>query len=134
MGIENAVIGQQGCRDQIVHGILEDHCVEELIKSKSMLQEECGMTTFLQNRGIRVIESDLGERIQQLDGQPPSHIVFPSIHKTRQDVAQLFARKIGTDPNDDDPHFLTEVMRNNARPRFLAAGAGMTTACAIYRR
>jgi L-lactate dehydrogenase complex protein LldF len=110
----------------IVYSILESHGVKELIKSKSMLQEECQMTPFLENRGIKVIESDLGERIQQLDDQPPSHIVFPSIHKTRQDVAQLFARKIGTDPNDDDPHFLTEVMRNNARPRFLAAGAGMT--------
>jgi L-lactate dehydrogenase complex protein LldF len=110
----------------IVYSILESHGVKELIKSKSMLQEECQMTPFLEDRGIKVIESDLGERIQQLDDQPPSHIVFPSIHKTRQDVAQLFARKIGTDPNDDDPHFLTEVMRNNARPRFLAAGAGMT--------
>ena len=84
------------------------------------------MTAFLQNRGIRVIESDLGERIQQLDGQPPSHIVFPAIHKTRQDVAHLFARTIGSDPDNDDPHALTEIMRNNARPRFLAAGAGMT--------
>ena len=110
----------------IVYSILESHGVKELIKSKLMLQEECQMTPFLEDRGIKVIESDLGERIQQLDDQPPSHIVFPSIHKTRQDVAQLFARKIGTDPNDDDPHFLTEVMRNNARPRFLAAGAGMT--------
>src|SRR5215470_12954130 len=112
--------------NQIVHSILQDHGVKELIKSKSMLQEECSMTPFLQNRGIKVIESDLGERIQQLDGQPPSHIVFPSIHKTRQDVAHLFARTIGTDPNKDDPHFLTEVMRNNARPRFLTADAGMT--------
>src|SRR6202789_2717918 len=110
----------------IVYSILEERGVKELIKSKSMLQEECGMTPFLQNRGITVIESDLGERIQQLDGQPPSHIVFPAIHKTRQDVAQLFARTIGTDPNNDDPHFLTETIRNNARPRFLAAGAGMT--------
>jgi L-lactate dehydrogenase complex protein LldF len=114
--------------NQIVHAILEQHGVEELIKSKSMLQEECGMTPFLQNRGIEVIESDLGERIQQLDGQPPSHIVFPAIHKTRQDVAQLFARTIGSNPDDDDPHELTEIMRNNARPRFLAAGAGMTGA------
>ena len=112
--------------NNIVYSILHDHHVKELIKSKSMLQEECAMTPFLKNRGIKVIESDLGERIQQLEGQPPSHIVFPSIHKTRQDVAQLFARTIGTDPNDDDPHFLTEAMRNNARPRFLAAGAGMT--------
>src|SRR5262244_4087934 len=112
--------------NNIVYSILQDHGVKDLIKSKSMLQEECQMTPFLQQRGIKVVESDLGERIQQLDGQPPSHIVFPSIHKTRQDVAHLFARTIGTDPNKDDPHFLTEVMRNNARPRFLTADAGMT--------
>src|SRR5215471_12009006 len=91
---------------EIVLSILQDHGVKELIKSKSMLQEECGMTPYLEHRGIKVIESDLGERIQQLDGQPPSHIVFPAIHKTRQDVAQLFARTIGTDPNNDDPHSL----------------------------
>ncbi|MDX6464923.1 MAG: L-lactate dehydrogenase complex protein LldF, partial [Acidobacteriaceae bacterium] len=76
--------------NQIVHSILKDRGVKELIKSKSMLQEECQMAPFLQNRGIKVIESDLGERIQQLDGQPPSHIVFPAVHKTRQDVAQVF--------------------------------------------
>src|SRR5260370_5736178 len=97
-----------------------------MMKSRAMIKEGCQMTPYLQNRGIKVIESDLGERIQQLDGQPPSHIVFPSIHKTRQDVARLFARTIGTNPDNDDPHFLTEVMRNNARPRFLAADAGMT--------
>ena len=112
--------------NNIVYSILHEHGVKELIKSKSMLQEECVMTPFLQNRGIKVIESDLGERIQQLDNQPPSHIVMPAIHKTRQDVAKVFARAMGTDPHNDDPHYLTEVMRNNARPRFLAAGAGMT--------
>jgi len=114
--------------NEIVYAILQDRGVTALIKSKSMLQEECGMPAFLERRGIKVTESDLGERIQQLDGQPPSHIVFPAIHKTRKDVAQLFARTIGTDPHNDDPHVLTEAMRNNARPRFLAAGAGMTGA------
>jgi L-lactate dehydrogenase complex protein LldF len=114
--------------NQIVFSILTERGVTELIKSKSMLQEECGMTHFLQNRGIQVTESDLGERIQQLDGQPPSHIDFPSIHKTREDVAQVFARTIGTNPRNDDPHYLTEAMRNNARGKFLAAGAGMTGA------
>ena len=59
--------------NNIVYSILQDHGVKELIKSKSMLQEECQMTPFLQQRGIKVVESDLGERIQQLDGQPPSH-------------------------------------------------------------
>jgi L-lactate dehydrogenase complex protein LldF len=114
--------------NEIVLSILQNHNVLELIKSKSMLQEECAMTPYLEHRGISVVESDLGERIQQLDGQPPSHIIGPAIHKTRKDVARLFARTIGTDPNNDDPHYLTEAMRNNARPRFLAAGAGMTGA------
>src|SRR5712672_584110 len=91
--------------NEIVHSILKDHGVEELIKSKSMLQEECQMTPFLERRGVTVIESDLGERIQQLDGQPPSHIVFPAVHKTRQDVARVFAGTVGSDPNNDDPHF-----------------------------
>jgi L-lactate dehydrogenase complex protein LldF len=112
----------------VVHDILNAHRVKSVIKSKSMLQEECGMTPYLQKRGIEVTESDLGERIQQLSDEPPSHIVVPAIHKLRTDVAALFAEKIGTDPNDSDPHHLAEAMRQNARPRFLQADAGMTGA------
>src|SRR6202522_1667790 len=93
--------------NEIVFSVLQNHDVRELIKSKSMLQEECAMTPYLEKRGITVVESDLGERIQQLDGQPPSHITMPAVHKTRQDVARLFARTVGTDPNTDDPHYLT---------------------------
>src|ERR1700741_2293347 len=110
----------------VVYDILQPHRVKSLIKSKSMLQEECGMTPYLQKRGIEVTESDLGERIQQLSHEPPSHIVVPAIHKLRSDVAALFAKDIGTDPKDSDPHHLTESMRENARPRFLKADAGMT--------
>ncbi|WP_413164927.1 lactate utilization protein B [Capilliphycus salinus ALCB114379] len=112
--------------NQIVHNILGSHNVKFLIKSKSMLQEECGMVPFLESQGISITESDFGERIQQLDREPPSHIVMPAIHKTRQDVAKLFAEKIDTDPNNDDPHYLNEMMRQNTRPRFLKADAGMT--------
>jgi L-lactate dehydrogenase complex protein LldF len=112
----------------IVHDILSGHRVRSLIKSKSMLQEECAMTPYLQKRGIEVTESDLGERIQQLSHEPPSHIVVPAIHKLRTDVAALFARDIGTDPKDSDPHDLAEAMRENARPRFRNADAGMTGA------
>ena len=113
----------------VVYDILEACRVKSLIKSKSMLQEECGMTPYLQKRGIEVTESDLGERIQQLSDEPPSHIVVPAIHKLRSDVAALFAKKaLGTDPNDSDPHHLAEAMRQDARPRFLAADAGMTGA------
>jgi L-lactate dehydrogenase complex protein LldF len=112
----------------VVYDVLHAHRVKSLIKSKSMLQEECGMTPYLQKRGIEVTESDLGERIQQLSDEPPSHIVVPAIHKLRTDVAALFAKDIGTDPKDSDPHHLAEAMRQNARPRFLSAGAGMTGA------
>lgn len=114
--------------NQHVWDILRERAITTVIKSKSMLQEECGMTAFLENRGITVTESDLGERIQQLDDQPPSHIVMPAIHKTPKDVAELFARTIGTDPANTDPHYLNEAMRDNARRKFLGAGAGMTGA------
>jgi len=114
--------------NEIVYSILQTNKVTEIIKSKSMLQEECGMVPFLEARGIGVTESDLGERIQQLDHQPPAHIVMPAIEKTTQDVALLFANTIGTDPTDDDPGSLAEAMRINARPRFLRAGAGLTGA------
>jgi L-lactate dehydrogenase complex protein LldF len=111
-----------------VHDILSAHRVKSLIKSKSMLQEECGMTPYLEKRGVEVIESDLGERIQQLSHEPPSHIIAPAIHKLRSDVAELFAENLGTDPKDTDAHHLTEAMRKDARPRFLKADAGMTGA------
>ena len=65
-----------------------------------MLTDECEMRPFLENRGIEIIETDLGERIQQLDDEPPSHIVVPAVHKLRGDVAEVFARTIGTDPKN----------------------------------
>ena len=114
--------------NEIVYSILESHKVSSIIKSKSMLQDECGMVPFLEQHGIEVTESDLGERIQQLSNEPPAHIVMPAIQKTTEDIARLFAEKIGTDPGNNDPTSLTEAMRNNARPRFMKAGAGMTGA------
>ncbi|WP_028295988.1 lactate utilization protein B [Olivibacter sitiensis] len=114
--------------NRIVYEILASHQVKRLVKSKSMLQEECHMAPYLEKRGITLTETDLGERIQQLSGQDPSHIVMPAIHQTKEDIAKLFAEKIGTDPNKVDANYLTEAMRNNARPKFLEAEATMTGA------
>jgi L-lactate dehydrogenase complex protein LldF len=114
--------------NQIVYDILVEQKADLLVKSKSMLTEECELRPFLERRGIRVTETDLGERIQQLDDQPPGHIVGPAIHKTTHDVAVLFSEKYGSDPNKDDPAYLAGVMRENTRPAFLAARAGMTGA------
>jgi L-lactate dehydrogenase complex protein LldF len=93
-----------------------------------MLTDECEMRPFLENRGIEVVETDLGERIQQLDGEPPSHIVVPAVHKLRGDVATVFARDLGTEPGNDDVHYLAESQRRHTRPYYLKAGAGMTGA------
>ena len=102
--------------NRIVYQLLSDRKVGKLIKSKSMLTEECDTRRFLEERGIRVSETDLGERIQQLDDQPPSHIVGPAWHKTTQDIANVFAKAYGSDKEKADPVYLAHVMRENTRP------------------
>src|SRR4030095_14221602 len=114
--------------NQIVFDILSAQGGKTLVKSKSMLTEECDMRPFLERRNIEVIETDLGERIQQLDDEPPSHIVVPAVHKLRGDVAEVFARTLGTEPGNQDVHYLAESQRRTTRPYFLRADAGMTGA------
>jgi L-lactate dehydrogenase complex protein LldF len=114
--------------NQIVYDLLAERQIPALVKSKSMLTEECELRPFLETRNIRVTETDFGERIQQLDDQPPAHIVGPSIHKTTKDVANLFAKTYGSDPKNEDPAYLANVLRENTRPEILSAHAGMTGA------
>src|SRR5712671_694874 len=114
--------------NQMVHGILRDHGAKSLIKSKSMLTEECGFRHYMASVGIEVIETDLGERIQQLDNEDPSHVVVPAVHKLRTDVAEVFSHTIGTDPGNTDVHYLAEAQREATRPLILDADAGMTGA------
>jgi len=116
--------------NRIVAEIFEQHGVTRAVKSKSMTTDECQMRPYLSRRGIDVIESDLGERIQQLDNnQPPSHITMPAVHKMRGDIRDLFVRTMEkADPDNDDPLFLSEEGRQNLRPHFMAAQAGMTGA------
>ncbi len=112
--------------NRIVQEILESRGAKTLIKSKSMLTEECRFREHMAKVGIEVIETDLGERIQQLDGEDPSHVVVPAVHKLRTDVAKVFAEKLGTDPNDSNIYHLAEAQRQATRPLILNATAGMT--------
>ena len=112
--------------NEIVLGILQQHKVQKLVKSKSMLTEECHLNPFLEENGIEVIDTDLGERIVQLREEPPSHIVLPAIHLKKQDVGDTFAEHLGTKPGADDPKYLTEAARGHLREKFLAAHAGLT--------
>ncbi len=114
--------------NRIVLGIMRHHNASRLIKSKSMLTEECGFREFMGAEGIEIIETDLGERIQQLDDEAPSHVVVPAVHKLRGDVAQVFAETLGTDPANDDPNYLAERQREATRPLILTADVGMTGA------
>lgn len=114
--------------NEIVHSILQKQDVKKLMKSKSMLTEECGTNEYLINKGIDVIESDLGERILQLMHIPPSHIVMPAIHLKRQEIGGLFEEKMHAEKDNYDPTYLTHVARKNLRNDFLTADAAMTGA------
>lgn len=112
--------------NRIVYEILRDRGVRRLVKSKSMLTEECHLNPYLERHGIEVVDSDLGERIVQLRGEPPSHIVLPAIHLKREDVGETFHRHLGTAAGASDPNYLTEAARQHLRDRFLQADAGLT--------
>ncbi|MBK7561069.1 MAG: iron-sulfur cluster-binding protein [Chitinophagaceae bacterium] len=98
-----------------------------LVKSKSMVTEEIHLNDFLEKNGIESVETDLGEYIQQLDGEPPYHIVTPAMHKSKEDVAKLFADKLGTDPKAT-PEQLTLVARDILRDKYVQAEIGVTGA------
>jgi len=112
--------------NEIVLGLLQKHNVERIVKSKSMLTEECHLNPFLERHNIEVVDTDLGEWIVQLREEPPSHIVMPAIHTKREEIGELFHEKIGTEKGATDPQYLTEAARQELRRRFLAADAGVT--------
>jgi L-lactate dehydrogenase complex protein LldF len=112
--------------NRVVGEILRAKGAKTLIKSKSMLTDECGFQEYMHAAGIEVVETDLGERIQQLDRERPSNIIGPAVHKTRGDVAEVFARELGSDPNNDDIHYLANIQRERTRPIILKAEAGLT--------
>lgn len=102
----------------------EKNC-STLVKSKSMVTEEIHLNDFLEQQGIESVETDLGEYIQQLDGEAPYHIVTPAMHKSKEDVAKLFAEKLGT-PANLTPEELTLVARKILREKYTTAQVGVT--------
>jgi L-lactate dehydrogenase complex protein LldF len=110
----------------IVHQILRENNVERIVKSKSMLTEECHLNEFLEQQGMDVIDTDLGERIVQLANEPPSHIVLPCIHKKKEEIGELFHEHLGTPEGNSDPEFLTAAARIHLREKFLTYKAAIT--------
>jgi L-lactate dehydrogenase complex protein LldF len=112
--------------NRIVHALCAERGVRRVVKSKSMTTEECGLNPYLEARGVEVADTDLGERIVQLFGEPPSHIVAPAIHRTRREIGDLFARVLGSPAGESDPARLIAAARADLRRRFREAGAGVT--------
>ena len=112
--------------NQIVHSILKQHGVNAMVKSKSMLTEECGLNDYLAANNIEVVDTDLGERIVQLAQEHPSHIVLPCIHWKKEEIGELFFTHLGTPQGCADPQLLTHAARLNLRKHFLASKVALT--------
>ncbi len=113
--------------NRLVLDIARSNSVRKVIKSKSMLGEETGMNEYLERGGVEVRETDLGEYIIQQANEHPSHIIAPATHKSKDDIAALFADKHQR-PRLDDITQLTHEAREILRPHFLDADMGITGA------
>jgi L-lactate dehydrogenase complex protein LldF len=91
-----------------------------------MLTEECHLNDYLANKGIEVVDTDLGERIVQFRNEAPSHIVLPAIHLKKEDVGETFHQHLGTPKGNKDPQFLTEAARQHLRGHFLSSEVAIT--------
>jgi len=112
--------------NQIVCSLLKKHKIDRMVKSKSMLTEECHLNEYLMEQGIEVVDTDLGERVVQLAGEPPSHIVLPCIHKKKEEIGEIFHEHLGTPAGNADPQFLTHAARLHLREKFLTRRAALT--------
>ncbi len=110
---------------QLIETIALNKGVKTVVKGKSMVTEEIALNEALADCGIEVSETDLGEFIIQLAGEPPSHLVGPAIHKTKEQIAELFSEKLGV-RRMEDPQEMTMFARKTLRKRFLEADMGIT--------
>ncbi len=111
----------------IIETICRDAGASKVAKGKSMVSEEVGLNAALERAGCEVVETDLGEYIIQLAGEAPSHIIAPAIHKTKEQVSDLFHRHHGGEPISDRGALVAEA-RRVLREKFLAADVGITGA------
>ena len=115
----------EACR--VVEKIAADNRVRGVVKSKSMMSEEIGLNTFLEQAGLKVVETDFGEYIIQVAGERPSHIIAPAIHKSRADVGRLFTEKFGA-AYTEEPDELAARARDVLRDEFCNARMGVSGA------
>ena len=112
---------------EVIVGIIRRHKARRIVKSKVMTSEEIHLNQLLESLGFSVVESDLGEYIQQLKDEPPYHFVFPCMHLSREEISDLFQNKLGSAPTHD-PEELTMIARRVLRQKYIEADIGFTGA------
>jgi L-lactate dehydrogenase complex protein LldF len=112
--------------NRIVLDLLQARGARRVVKGKSMVSEEMELNAFLAEHGLECLESDLGEYIIQLDGETPSHIIMPAIHKNKDQIARLFHEKIRNARYSEEVDELTATARAVLRRKFLEADAGIS--------
>lgn len=112
--------------NKIIHAIIQQNNIQAIVKSKSMLTEECHLNKYLATQGIEVVDTDLGERIVQFRNEAPSHIVLPAIHLKKQDVSETFHEHLHTEKGNNDPQYLTEAARQHLRNKFVQSQLAIT--------
>ena len=125
------LVGSAAEANAYIARLCRERGVALAVKGKSMVSEEIGLNEALAAAGVEAVETDLGEWLLQLDGDRPSHLVMPAIHKRRHQVAELFTRVLGRPFDPDDIPAMVIAARHELRTRFLAAGAGITGANAL---
>lgn len=105
--------------------IMKKNDAKHIVKSKSMITEEIELNEALEKNGIESLETDLGEYIVQIAGEKPYHIVTPAMHKSKEDIAELFHKEFGT-PKESTPEDLTSFVREKIRRKFVTADIGIT--------
>lgn len=106
--------------------IIRRHNARRVIKGKSMVSEEMHLNHFLEEQGIEALETDLGEYIIQLDGETPSHIIVPAIHKNKDQIAHLFHERIPDAPYTEVVEELNAIARQELREKFRAGEIGIS--------
>lgn len=112
--------------NEIILSILKKAGIKKMVKSKSMLTEECHLNEFLKQHAIDVVDTDLGERIVQLRNEAPSHIVLPAIHLKKEDVSNTFHEQLQTEKGNNDPTYLTRMARGHLRQYFYDSEVSLT--------
>ncbi|MDB5191320.1 MAG: lactate utilization protein [Segetibacter sp.] len=112
--------------NKIITHIIKKHNAKSVVKSKSMLTEECQLNHYLRDRNISVVDTDLGEYIVQLREEQPSHIVLPAIHLKKEDVSDTFYKHLQTEKGNKDEVYLTRAARTVLRNKFITADVAIT--------